>query len=112
MSESTEDKQVPELARWAMETARVLLPGYEGMDLIRLAVGLIQARAMECRHISGKFAVGGYIDAVRRESKNIGTDLSSCFALHFSDRSARMEEFANQMAVAAIEDAETPRVVQ
>ena len=42
------------MEEWSMECAEKLAPTLEGIDRVRVAIGLMQARAYECRHLSGK----------------------------------------------------------
>ncbi len=92
-------QEVPKLESWAMEIAEKLAPTLTGIDRVRIAIGLIQARATECLHYSGKFAIGGYLQAVIADSKKLRMpSLDAAFALQFSDRHAQLEEFGMKLA--------------
>lgn len=90
--------QPQQLEQWAMETAAQLAPMLTGEDLVRVAVGLIQARGKECLHFAGKFSVGNYLAAVIAEGNKLHIATEAAFALAFSDRHAMLEEYASQWA--------------
>ena len=70
-----------------MDTAKALAPDYDGMDQVRVALGLLQARAMECRHLSGKLMVDSF-----------QSPASKALAIHLNERSAAIEKFAAELA--------------
>jgi len=76
------------LERWAMETAAQIVPMLDGMDRLRVALALIQARATECRHSSGRFAMA---------EKGTMFD-SRQLSMAFGDRSEILEKFSNKVA--------------
>jgi hypothetical protein len=94
-----DEKQVTAMEQWAMDTAAQLAPSLEGFDRVKIAIGLIQARATECLHYSGKFSVGNYLAAIAKDGARLGIPLEAAFALAFSDRHAGLERFAEQWAV-------------
>lgn len=103
--------KMPALEQWAMETAEQLFPSLEGYDRIKLAIALIQARAKECLHYSGKFAVGNYLEAVVRDGRKLHLPLEAAFALQFSDRHAELEHFASAWATRWLKEHEV-QVIQ
>lgn len=94
------EEKLPALELWALDTARQLAPSLEGIDRLRLAIGLIQARAQECRHISGELTIGSAQSPAAR-----------ALAIHCYDRSAKLEEFGCAMAERGEED-QKPKVIQ
>lgn len=95
-----------------METAKQLTPSLEGEALVRVAVGLIQARAKECLHFAGKFSVGNYLAAVIAEGHKLHIATEAAFALAFSDRHAMLEEYATQWATRWLKENEKSEVIQ
>lgn len=84
---SPSDKKLPVLEAWAMDTAAALAPQLQGVDRVRIALGLIQARALECRHISGEYVI-----------KAGSNQVIAALAIHLGDRSEKMERFAIKIA--------------
>jgi hypothetical protein len=81
------EEKLPALEKWAMETAAQLAPELTGVDRLRVALGLLQARALECRHVGGTLLV-----------QSSQSPASRALALHLDDRSAKLEEFATKLA--------------
>lgn len=52
----------------------------------RIAIGLVQSRAAECRHISGELLL-----------RNPGSQLAGILSLRLSDRSHKLEQIALEM---------------
>ena len=107
-------KHISDLGKWALEQAGKLAPSLTGLDRMRIAVGLIEARATECLHYSGKFATGDYIGAVRRDicSRIRGMDLNAGMAIAFSDRHAHLSEAASRWAQQYLDENESKVVLQ
>lgn len=95
-----------------METAKQLCPGMEGTDLVRVAVGLIQARAKEASHYSGKFAVGEFKNEVLAIRRRLNTDTDGALSIIFSDRHQKLEKYATAWATKWLADQEEKPVIQ
>jgi|SRR5579864_1464935 len=99
------DQPLPVLEKWAIEMADALAPMLQGEDRLRLIIGLIQARATECRYLSGEYVIkAGHNQALQ------------ALAIHLYDRAAKLEGFGMTMAMKAKgelpEDAPTKSVLQ
>lgn len=104
---SLDKPQVPALEQWAMEFAALLAPSLEGIDRARIAVGLIQARATECKQQGGELYMKspGIVDpGMKRLVLNL--------AVQWGDRHEKLEKFAMEMADRWIKSEEAPKVVQ
>ena len=100
------------LETWAMVEAEQLFPLMEHDDRVKLAIGLIQARADESLHYSGKFAIGDYLKAIATDRARLGLpSLEAAFAVAFSERHAALQNFAMAFAERHLKEKES-KVIQ
>lgn len=100
------ERKTPALETWAMGTAADLFPAMEYDDQVKLAIGLIQARATEAIHYSGKFSVGNYLSAIIEDGHKLHIPTEAAFALAFSDRHAQLENFGMEWATRYLKEKE------
>lgn len=77
--------QVSKLELWASETAAVLAPELDEMGRFRVMLGLLQARALECRHISGMLHLSAH-------------PIMAQLAMQLGDRSEKLEGYGMEIA--------------
>lgn len=80
-------EQASALERWAFEAATALCPDLDELGRFRVVIGLLQARAMESRHISGLLLV------------NAGhNQLMAQLGMQLGDRAERLERYGMEIA--------------
>ncbi len=97
--------------RWAMQTAEKIAPGLFGLDLKRVAIGLIQARGEQCQLLSGLFATGEGGQETKMIASRLGCDANGALAIQFSDWNKWLQDVAAAFAERVIKET-TVEIVQ
>ncbi len=110
MDDPKVQESIDMIERWAMQTAEKIAPGLFGLDLKRVAIGLIQARGEQMLTISGLFATGEAGMETKAIAKKLGCDANGALAIQFSDWNAWLQDIATKFAERVIAEEEAPRV--
>jgi hypothetical protein len=91
MVKEMEEIRTTALEEWARDSAATLFPQMNEQDRFKLALGLLQARAAECRHLSTELMLTAH-------ASGFGVAVSSRMGFALGDRAQRLEEFAGELA--------------
>lgn len=89
-------EQISVLEKWATDTAAALAPELDEMGRFKVMIGLLQARALECRHVGGMLLINA------GQSREL-----AWLARQLSDRSAKLEGYGMDIAKRKMEISST-----